>query len=71
MQSGASSIALRNAITEPAIVRWLVSLAGLGFMVLFLVMPLIAVFVEALRNDLGTYLAAVVDPDTQRPCDSP
>ncbi|HTO85715.1 MAG TPA: sulfate ABC transporter permease subunit CysW [Methylomirabilota bacterium] len=63
MQSAASSAALRNAITEPAAVRWLVSLAGLGFLVLFLVMPLIAVFVEALRQGIGPYLAAVVDPD--------
>jgi sulfate/thiosulfate transport system permease protein len=63
MQSSAGSAALRNAITEPAVVRWLVSLAGLGFLVLFLVMPLIAVFVEALRHGVGPYLAAVVDPD--------
>jgi sulfate transport system permease protein len=63
MQSATSSTALRNAITEPAAVRWLVSLAALGFIILFLVMPLIAVFVEALRHGIGPYLAAVIDPD--------
>ncbi|MCJ2183562.1 sulfate ABC transporter permease subunit CysW [Novosphingobium sp. 1949] len=38
-------------------------LAALGFLALFLLLPLVVVFVEALRQGLGAYAAALVDPD--------
>ena len=37
--------------------------AALGFLVLFLLLPLLAVFVEALRHGFGAYLAGIVEPD--------
>ncbi|MCQ4166908.1 sulfate ABC transporter permease subunit CysW [Tahibacter harae] len=37
--------------------------AALGFLLLFLLLPLAAVFVEALRKGLGTYTAALVHPE--------
>jgi len=37
---------------------------AIGFLVLFLVLPLAAVFVEALRRGLTAYLAALTQPDT-------
>jgi sulfate transport system permease protein len=36
---------------------------GLGFFVLFLILPLVAVFTEALRKGWDTYLAALIEPD--------
>jgi sulfate/thiosulfate transport system permease protein len=36
---------------------------ALGFLGLFLLLPLLAVFVEALRQGLGTYLASMTEPD--------
>ena len=42
----------------------LIALA-LGFLALFLVLPLVAVFVEALRNGIGAYLEAFAEPDAQ------
>ena len=36
---------------------------SLGFFALFLLLPLIAVFVEALRKGWSAYLAALVEPD--------
>ncbi|WP_128291430.1 sulfate ABC transporter permease subunit CysW [Afifella aestuarii] len=53
----------RPATTEAPAVR--AALIGLVFVFLgfFLVMPLVAVFVEALRGGISTYLAAVVEPD--------
>jgi len=36
---------------------------GLGYFALFILMPLIAVFFEALRRGWGPYLAAVIEPD--------
>ena len=38
---------------------------GLSFFVLFLLLPLIAVFVEALRKGWEAYFAALVEPDAQ------
>ncbi|MCC2658906.1 MAG: cysW [Panacagrimonas sp.] len=54
----------RNAvITEQPWVRWLLTALALVFLAGFLLLPLVAVFVEALRNGVGTYLDAVRDPD--------
>jgi len=44
-------------------VRWLFTSLALGFLGLFLLLPLTAVFVEALRNGLGPYLDSVREPD--------
>lgn len=57
-------IARNSAITEPLLVRWLLIVLALGFLVLFLLLPLIAVFVEALRSGWQAYFAAFADPDT-------
>jgi sulfate transport system permease protein len=53
----------RPAITEGPAVRWLLTAAALAFLALFLLLPLVAVFVEALREGLGPYLGAVSEPD--------
>ncbi|HXH26033.1 MAG TPA: sulfate ABC transporter permease subunit CysW [Vicinamibacterales bacterium] len=50
-------------VTEPAAVRWALIAATLGFLGLFLVVPLVAVFVEAFAAGAGAYLAAIVEPD--------
>jgi sulfate transport system permease protein len=49
--------------TEPAAVRLLLIAAALGFLGLFLVMPLVVVFQQALEKGLSAYLAAVREPD--------
>ncbi|MFZ4790593.1 MAG: sulfate ABC transporter permease subunit CysW [Candidatus Competibacteraceae bacterium] len=54
---------IQRAITEPPIVRRLLIGLTLGFLTLFLFLPLAAVFYEALRKGLGVYFAALVDPD--------
>ena len=56
--------AARSAIAEPAWVRRLLIAVGLAFIGVFLLLPLAAVFVEALRNGIGAYLAALHTPDT-------
>lgn len=53
-----------NAATrDPVWVKRLVLGAGLSFFALFLLMPLVAVFIEALRKGWQAYLAAIVEPD--------
>ena len=49
--------------TEPAWVRWTLLAIALGFMFLFLVLPLAAVFTEALRKGLDAYFEAFKEPD--------
>lgn len=52
-----------SALAEPEWARWLLILVSIGFMGLFLVMPLIVVFAEALRGGIGAYLSSFTDPD--------
>ena len=49
--------------TETRLVRTLLLAGSLGFLILFLFIPLAAVFVYALRGGWETYLAAIVEPD--------
>jgi sulfate transport system permease protein len=58
-----TAAASRPAIREPALVRWLVVGVALVFILLFLVLPLLVVFTEALVQGLGPYFAAMVEPD--------
>ena len=54
---------IRAATTEPAWVRRLLIGLALAFMTLFLFVPLISVFVEALKKGWDVYLAAITEPD--------
>jgi sulfate transport system permease protein len=52
-----------RGLTEPAPVRWLLTAVALAFLALFLVVPLVAVFTEALAKGFQSYLSAVQEPD--------
>lgn len=54
---------LRSATGEAPWVRRLVIALGLGFMTLFLFVPLATVFHEALKKGWDVYLAAITEPD--------
>jgi sulfate/thiosulfate transport system permease protein len=49
--------------TEAPWVRWVLTAVALAFLLLFLVLPLAAVFTEALRKGLGAYLEGLREPD--------
>ena len=53
----------RITTTEAPVVRWLLTALALGFMLLFLALPLVAVFTEALRGGWAAYWAALREPD--------
>ncbi|AOF80445.1 sulfate ABC transporter, permease protein CysW [Methyloversatilis sp. RAC08] len=53
----------RSATREPTWIKWTIVGFSLTFFTLFLLMPLIAVFVEAFRKGWDTYLAALIEPD--------
>ena len=53
----------RHHLTETPWVRVALTGLALAFLVLFLVLPVVAVFTEALRKGWSLYLAALVEPD--------
>ncbi len=52
-----------SAISEPPAVRWTLTLIAFGFVGLFVAVPLVVVFAQALDKGLGAYWKAIVDPD--------
>ena len=54
----------RRPTTEPAFVRWLLIIVALAFLGVFLVVPLVAVFVNAFSNGIGYYFHSLADPLT-------
>ena len=58
-----AAIPRRVRTTESPAIRWLLTALALGFMGLFLVLPLAAVFVEALKAGWTAYWAALKEPD--------
>src|SRR5262249_7847151 len=53
----------RPITSDPDWIRWTLIGLGLSFMFVFLLLPLIEVFTEALRKGLDAYFAAVMEPD--------
>ncbi len=49
-------------LSEPRAVRFVLTGAALAFLVLFLFLPLVVVFTEALQKGLGVYVAAIREP---------
>lgn len=54
---------MRAPTTEPRAVRWTLTLVALAFLGLFLVLPLAAVFTEALSKGWQAYATAVREPE--------
>jgi sulfate transport system permease protein len=61
--SGSNRAKARAGTTEAPWVRYTLIGIALTFLFLFLVLPLAAVFTEALRKGFGAYLAALKEPD--------
>lgn len=53
----------RSSLTEPRLVRWLLTGMALIFLTLFLFVPLVSVFVQAFEKGFSAYLASFEDPD--------
>ena len=50
---------------EPRWVRWLLIVVAMGFLILFLLVPLGVVFVKAFEEGAGAWIAAVTEPDAR------
>ena len=57
-------MAERNPLREPAPVRWLLIGTTLLLLGIFLLLPLVIVFVQALKSGIDTYFSALSDSDT-------
>ncbi|MDQ8023961.1 MAG: sulfate ABC transporter permease subunit CysW [Moraxellaceae bacterium] len=55
---------VRRAAAETPAVRWTLTAIGVGFLIFFLGLPLIAVFVEAFRSGWAPYWEALQEKDT-------
>ncbi len=62
--SGQTGYESRAATRDPALVKGLILGASLLFFAVFLLLPLVVVFAEALRKGWAAYVAALVEPDT-------
>jgi sulfate transport system permease protein len=56
--------AVHRATTEPKFIRWLLIGTALAFLGLFLFLPLVAVFAEALAKGFGPFFHSFADPVT-------
>ncbi|MEJ9229353.1 sulfate ABC transporter permease subunit CysW [Peribacillus butanolivorans] len=54
----------RNATKEPKSIQWILISIVLLFLTLFLVVPLIAIFVKAFEKGADAYFAAIAHPDS-------
>ena len=61
--AGVAPLARRDSRTEPRLVRGLIIGFALTFLSIFVVLPLVLVFSEALSRGPGFYLAALSDPE--------
>ncbi|MFO1091549.1 MAG: sulfate ABC transporter permease subunit CysW [Hyphomicrobiales bacterium] len=59
----ARTLAADDAVAEPRGVRIALIVVVAVYLAFFLLLPLVAVFVEALRSGLSSYFAALVEPD--------
>jgi sulfate transport system permease protein len=62
LPSRPSRAATPRATRDPAWARWLLTGVALVFLAFFLVLPLAAVFVQALEKGLGYFLASISEP---------
>jgi sulfate transport system permease protein len=56
--------ASRRGTEEPAFVKWCLIAIGLAFALLFLLLPLVNVFWQALAKGVGLFFAALSEPDS-------
>jgi sulfate transport system permease protein len=60
---GTTPVRISTATQEPTWIRWLLISVTLGWLGLFLFVPLAAIFTEAFRKGLEVYWASLIDPD--------
>jgi sulfate/thiosulfate transport system permease protein len=65
MAINSQSVSKRPGTADPPAVRIALIATALVFLALFIFIPVIAVFAEALQKGIGAYFAAIVDPEAR------
>src|SRR5262245_38328337 len=63
-QKVATRSASHRGTEEPAFIKWVLIAVALAFSVVFLLLPLVNVFAQALSKGVQGYWSALVDPDS-------
>ncbi|MFL6558035.1 MAG: sulfate ABC transporter permease subunit CysW [Bacillus sp. (in: firmicutes)] len=63
LQYSTTPVPTRASNSEPRLVRWLLITLALAFLGLFLVLPLVAIFVKAFDKGIAVFLEAISNPD--------
>ncbi|MBT2729892.1 sulfate ABC transporter permease subunit CysW [Bacillus sp. ISL-75] len=63
IQYSSNSLQTTTRNSEPRLVRWLLITLALAFLGLFLVLPLVAIFIKAFDKGIAVFLEAVSNPD--------
>jgi sulfate/thiosulfate transport system permease protein len=53
-----------NELTEPVYIKWILTSIAILFLAIFLVLPLVIIFKEALAKGLAFYFESVTEPET-------
>jgi sulfate transport system permease protein len=62
-QSVADQACVKDARTEPRLVRYAIIAVAITFLTVFVVLPLVVVFSHAFAKGVGEYIAALADPE--------
>src|SRR5690349_5999563 len=54
----------RRGTEEPPFIKWMLITLALGFCLIFLLLPLVNVFAQALSKGWSFYLNALIEPDS-------
>ncbi len=65
LKQNKTTTAGHKGMSEPLLVRWLLTGIALAFLGLFLLVPLAALFTQAFEKGIGSYWAAIADPETR------
>lgn len=63
LQYSPTPVQTRASDSEPRLVRWLLITLALAFLGLFLVLPLVAIFIKAFDKGAAVFLEAISNPD--------
>ncbi|MFJ8257930.1 sulfate ABC transporter permease subunit CysW [Peribacillus asahii] len=63
LQQTPTTIKVASVSQEPKTIRWTLTFIALAFLALFLVLPLVTIFITAFQKGWETYIAAITHPD--------
>ncbi|MEH6948414.1 sulfate ABC transporter permease subunit CysW [Peribacillus asahii] len=63
LQQTPTTIKVASVSQEPKAIRWTLTFIALAFLALFLVLPLVTIFITAFQKGWETYVAAITHPD--------